>query len=92
MTRRLAKAQKVIGYSCTGQLTLNKVTSFFIKKLSEDMKAGRQTACTIISKLNDSNSDGSERVVIKNAVFDELIIANWLAKMFEEEQVSFTKR
>ena len=92
MTRRLAKAQKVIGYSCTGQLTLNKVISFFIKKLSEDMKAGRQTVCTIISKLNDSNSDGSERVVIKNAVFDELILANWPAKTFGEEQVSFTKR
>ena len=28
MTRRLAKAQKVIGYSCTGQITLNKVSPF----------------------------------------------------------------
>ena len=29
MTRRLAKVQKVIGYSCTGQLTPNKVSFFY---------------------------------------------------------------
>ena len=31
MTRRLAKAQKITGFSCTGQITLNKVSSYFIK-------------------------------------------------------------
>ena len=90
MTRRLAKAQKITGFSCTGQITLNKVSSYFIKKLSDDMKAGRQTACTIISKLDDPDSSGAERVVIKDAVFDELTLANWAAKTLGEEQVSFT--
>ena len=54
------------------------------------MKAGRQTVCTIISKLDDPDSNGAERVVIKDAVFDELILANWLAKTLGEEQVNFT--
>ena len=54
------------------------------------MKAGKQTVCTIISKLDDPDSNGAERVVIKDAVFDELTLANWAAKTLGEEQVSFT--
>ena len=90
MTRRLAKAQKVTGFSCGGSLTMNKVSSFFIRKLNEDMKRGRQTVCTIISKLDDPDAIGAERVVIKDAVFDELVLANWSAKTLGEEQVNFT--
>ena len=40
------------------------------------MKAGRQTVCTIISKLDDPDSNRAERVVIKDAVFDKLTLAN----------------
>ena len=90
MIRRLAKAQKVTGFSCSGSLTMNKVSSFFIQKLNEDMKQGKQTACTIISKLDDPDAIGSERIVIKDAVFDELILANWSAKTLGEEQINFT--
>ena len=82
--------QKVTGFSCSGSLTMNKVSSFFIKKLNEDMKQGKQTACTIISKLDDPDAIGSERIVIKDAVFDELILANWSAKTLGEEQINFT--
>lgn len=90
MTRRLAKAQKVTGFSCSGQITMNKVSSYFIKKLSDDMKKGKQTVCTIISKLDDPDALGAERIVIKDAVFDELTLANWSAKTLGEEQTSFT--
>ena len=90
MTRRLAKAQKVTGFSCSGSLTMNKVSSFFIKKLNEDMKQGKQTACKIISKLDDPDAISSERIVIKDVVFDELILANWSAKTSGEEQINFT--
>lgn len=90
MTRKLAKAQKVTGFSCAGSITMNKVSSFFIKKLNDDMKAGKQTSCTIISKLEDPDSLGAERVVIKDAVFDELTLANWKAKELGEESIPFT--
>lgn len=90
MTRRMAKAQKVTGFSCSGQITMNKVSSYFIKKLSDDMKKGRQTVCTIISKLDDPDALGAERIVIKDAVFDELTLADWAAKTVGEEQMPFT--
>lgn len=90
MTRRLAKAQKVTGYSCSGSVTLNKVSSYFIKKLNDNMKAGKQTVCTIISKLDDPDAIGSERIVIKDAVFSELTLAKWSAKSLGEEQLPFS--
>ncbi|MBC8579135.1 phage tail tube protein [Zhenhengia yiwuensis] len=90
MSRRLAKAQKVTGYSCSGSVTLNKVSSYFIKKLNENMKQGKQTVCTIISKLDDPDAIGSERIVIKDAVFSELTLANWSAKSLGEEQLPFS--
>lgn len=88
--RKLAKASKVVGISCSGQLTMNKVSSFFIKKLSDAVKQGKQVVCTIISKLNDPDSIGEERIVIKDATFNGLTLANWKAKTAGEEQVDFT--
>lgn len=90
MTRRLTKAYKVTGISCSGSVTMNKVTSYFIRKLSDATKQGKQVSCTIISNLDDPNGIGSERVVIKDAVFDELPLANWSSGSMVEEQVAFT--
>lgn len=90
MTRRLTKSYKVTGISCSGSITLNKVTSYFIKKLNENTKKGKQTSCTIISNLDDPDGIASERVVIKDAVFDELHLANWSSKSIVEEQLAFT--
>ncbi len=90
MTRRLAKGSKVTGYEGKGTIKLNKVSSFFIKLLNDDMKRGKQTPCTIISKLSDPDAAGSERIVIKDAVFDVLPLANWEAKKNGEDSLDFT--
>lgn len=90
MTRRLAAAQKVTGITCTGNVTLNKVSSYFIQKLSDNVKQGKQTVCTIISKLDDPDAIGSERIVIKDAVFSELTLANWTSKSLVEESLPFS--
>lgn len=81
---------KVTGYEGKGSLKMNKVSSYMIKKLSDNMKAGKQTTCTIISKLSDPDAIGTERVVIKDAVFDSLILADWTAKKLGEESYPFT--
>lgn len=90
MTRKLAKGSKVTGFEGKGTVKLNKVSSFFIKLLNNDMKNGKQTPCTIISKLSDPDAAGSERVVIKDAIFDTLSLANWEAKKNGEESMDFT--
>jgi hypothetical protein len=90
ITRRLAKGSKVIGYEGKGSIKINKVTSFFVNLTSDNIKAGKQTSCTIISKLSDPDAVGAERVVVNDAVLDEISLANWEAKKNGEESIPFT--
>jgi hypothetical protein len=89
MTRVLAKHRKMTGWEGKGTVKLNKVTSFFINLLSSNTKAGKQTTCTIVSKLKDPNAVGAERVALKGVTFDEISLANWEAKKNGEESVGF---
>lgn len=77
MLRHVGKGYKVTGYDCKGQLKLHKVSSYMIKKMNDNIKAGRQTVVTIVSVLDDKDASGSERIVIKDAAFDSLILADW---------------
>ena len=88
--RSLVKGYKVTGIDCKGTLKLNKVTSYFINLLSKNTKKGKQTVCTIITKLKDPDSNGTERVKLTGVTFDELTLANWEAKKLGEESIPFT--
>lgn len=90
MTKSLAKHTKNVGYEGKGSLKLNKVDSMFIKMMSDNMKKGKQTVCTIISKLADPDSLGAERIVLKECVFEELTLANWEVQKNGEESIPFT--
>ncbi|MGL5243685.1 MAG: phage tail tube protein [Sarcina sp.] len=90
MCRQLAKKTKVVGYEGKGTLKLNKVTSEMIILLNDNMKKGKQTVCTIISKLDDPSGLGCERVAIKDACFEELTLIDWEAKKNGEESIPFT--
>ena len=67
MLRHVGKGYKVTGYDCKGQLKLHKVSSYMIKKMNDNIKAGKQTVVTIVSVLDDKDAIGSERIVIKDA-------------------------
>lgn len=86
----LASHKKVIGFEGKGTLKLNKVTSEMIKLMNGNMKKGKQTVCTIISKIEDPNGLGTERVIIKDVCFEELTLANWEAKKMGQESIPFT--
>ena len=88
--RKLGKAKKMMGYEGTGTLKMHKVTSRSIKLLSAKLKEGKQASFTIISKLDDPDSIGAERVVIKNVAFENLPLANWEAKTKGEEELNFS--
>lgn len=89
-TGTLAKGYKVTGIDCKGTIKLNKVTSYFVNLLSDNIKNGKQTVCTIISKLADPSSNGTERIKLTGCTFDELSLANWEAKKLGEESIPFT--
>lgn len=89
-TGTLAKGYKVTGLDCKGTIKLNKVSSYFQIKLSDAIKQGKTPSCTIISKLEDPDSEGAERVKLTGCTFDELSIANWEAKKLGEESIPFS--
>lgn len=89
-TRTLAKGYKTTGMDCKGTIKLNKVTSYFINLLSDNLKAGKTTVCTVTSKLNDPDSTGSERIKLTGCTFSELSLANWEAKKLVEESIPFS--
>lgn len=89
-TGTLIKGYKITGLDCKGTIKLNKVTSYFINKLSENTKNGKATTCTIISKLADPDAYGAERVKLTGCTFDELTLVDWEAKKLGEESIPFT--
>ena len=89
-TGTLAKGYKITGVDCKGTIKMNHVRSYFINKMSSNLKLGKTTTCTIISKLADPDSVGSERIKLTGCTFDELTLANWEAKKLGDESIPFT--
>lgn len=88
--RKLGKGKKMIGYEGTGEVTFYKVTSKFIKLVVDNLKQGKQTTIPIISKLDDPDALGAERILIKDATLEGISLANWEAKTLGEEAISFS--
>lgn len=86
----LSKGYKVTGIDNKGTLKLNKVTSYFIKKLSDSIKAGKTPTFVIQSNLADPDAIGAERVILRGVQFDELSLINWEAGKLGEESYAFT--
>jgi hypothetical protein len=90
-TRTLSKGQKVIGTEGKGNVTLNKVTSYFHNRVGAYIRQGKNPpAATIISKVDDPDAFGAEHVRILGVQFDEIAVANWEGKKLGEEKVPFT--
>lgn len=86
----LAKHQKTSGMTCNGSVTMTKINSRMAKLLSDNIKGGKTPSFTIISKLNDPDAYGAERVVLKNCQFSSLMLADWSANQIGEVTQAFT--
>ena len=71
---QMAVDTKLMGYSGKGSLQLHKVNSRMVKTLLNEIKEGKDPRFTLIGKLADPNSNGAERIAIKNVSFDDLTI------------------
>lgn len=88
--RVLGKGYKITGVDGKGTLKMNKIDSTFINLLSGEMSAGKTSTHTIISKIDDPDAFGSERIQLNGVVFDELTLADWELKKLQEESIAFT--
>ena len=86
----LAKGHKVIGVEGKGTVKCNKTDSRFGNLISDNLANGQDTTCTIVSSLDDPDSDGTESVQFNNCKFDKLTLADWEARKLGEESYDFT--
>ena len=71
---QMAVDTKLMSYTGKGSLQLHKVNSRMVKTLLNEIKEGKDPRFTLIGKLADPNSEGAERIAIKNVSFDDLTI------------------
>lgn len=74
---RMATDKKVSSISCTGSLRMHKVSSRMANAIGSSIRNGKDLRFVVISKLNDPDAYGAERVVLKNVSFDDLTLADW---------------
>lgn len=87
----LAKGYKIVGTDGKGKLKVNKISSYFINLIADNIKAGKTTTCTLISKIQDPDLGGAmERIKLTGVTFDELTLINWKVKELIEDEYSFT--
>ena len=66
---------KVKNMTGKGSVGLYKVSSRMARLIGEQARAGKDPRFTIISKLDDPDAYGAERVAVKNVSFDDLTLA-----------------
>ncbi len=88
--RTLFTGFKVTGISGTGTLKMNHVSSYFLSRMATTIASGKTPKATIITKLDDPEAFGAERIMLKDCVFTELTIANWEAGKNMEDSVPFS--
>ena len=73
----MATDTKYMGYTVKGSLSLHKTNSRMIHYISDSIKAGKEPRFTLMGKLADPDAQGTERIVVKNVSFDDLILMDF---------------
>ncbi|RTE05546.1 phage portal protein [Paenibacillus whitsoniae] len=87
---KYATDSKFMGYKGTGSMRLYKTNSRMISKISDMVKQGKNPRFQILSSLNDPAAKGAERVLIKDASFDDLTLIDWELRRNGEVECPFT--
>lgn len=82
--------QKIIGCTGKGSVTLHKVNSRMAIKVASLIKNKQDVRFTIISKLADPDSFGSERIAVTGVSFDDLTLFDWEAQKVLESEHPYT--
>lgn len=86
----LVAGTKTTGLECKGNLKLNKCTSYFQIKMSDNLKKGKATTFDIIAKVDDPAAYGAERVKLIGCKFSKLTLIDFEANKLMEESHEFT--
>ena len=89
LARQMVEDSKVMGSKGTGSMRVYKVYSRF-RDFADAVQEGRDVRSTYISKLDDPDAYGAERVAMYNVSLDEVPLANWERKTIQRDEVPFT--
>lgn len=89
MSEDLATHKKLIGWSGEGSMSVKRVYSRGARLLAEATKAGLIPDVTIVSKLADPDSYGTERVTVSEVTFNEFLLSAFEQKTLGKEELSF---
>ena len=81
---------KVMSAKGTGTIRFHKVNSRMAIKMSDNIRNGKDTRVKLISKLDDPDAYGAERVAFYNVSLDEEAIMDWKAGGTTEITIPFT--
>ncbi|MEG1777335.1 MAG: phage tail tube protein [Angelakisella sp.] len=82
--------QKVLSAKGTGTIGMHKVNSRMARKIGERILDGRDVRFTVISKLDDPDALGAERVAYKNVSFDDLTLSDFEVGVAGKIETPFT--
>lgn len=81
---------KLMAYKGTGSMKLYKMNSRMAQKLSDKIKTGENPRFQILSAIRPNKNGTAERILIKDACFDDLTLASWEVKQKGEVECPFT--
>ena len=87
---QMAVDTKLMSYTGKGSLQLHKVNSRMVKLLLDEIKQGKDPRFTLIGKLADPNSNGAERIAIKDVSFDDLTLFDFEVGALGQTECPFT--
>ena len=74
----------------TGTVKLYNATSRMIQSQGNDLKNGKDTRFTIVSKLDDPDATSVQRIQVTGVSFDDLTLADWEAAKIGTIEAPFT--
>lgn len=86
---KLGEAQKYLGFSGAGSMTMKKIDSSLVKKIADGYRTGELPEIKIVALLEDPASYGKERVALYGVTFDETTLSKFEVKAPIEEEFPF---
>lgn len=83
---------KIKSIAGKGSMGIYKVNSRMARIVGEKIRNGQDPRFVVISKLDDPDAYGAERVAVKDVSFDDLTLADWEAGVFGKVECPFTFR
>lgn len=90
MCGKLRAGKKLTAIEGTGSVKLHKVNSRMAILIGEEIKNGRDPRFTLISKLDDPDAYGAERIAFTDVAFDDLTLADWETATVGSIEAPFT--